>query len=201
MPKALTIADCEARAIAADEAAEHLQSNWTHDSIERSAGTHILNVLRNEAASWRGRAVREHARRQKLSRADQSIAQRAASYVVHLCWAGDCVAIWNYAIWPLFAMLGSGLYLQAAPLVITAFAAIMLLFLGVGLAAHAPIGRPDGVIEAAVWRRCAAKERAALVKGGLTPQRYLNTFSEERWIERAMAAHRLGVSNDGRTVL
>lgn len=196
MAKIKTITECEARAIAADEAAEHLMSNWTDDQRERSGAARIVLLLRSEAATWRSQAVRLRARRASSN----GVASRVASYCLSLRWTGDCAAIWDFAVLPLMSFTALGLLLKMPVLTFSTAGLLMLLFLGVGLSAHAPL-RPDGIVEAAMQRRTAEKERTNLARAGLTPERYLATFPEDMWIERAKAAHRLGVSFDGKRVL
>lgn len=194
MTKNTTISECEARAIAADEAAEHLISDWTGD---RAAGEHIVHLLRSEAATWRSRAVRIRAQRQD----GHGVMSKAASYCLSLRWTGDCAAIWDFAALPLIAFVALGLFLKVAVMAVGATCLLMLLFLGVGLAAHGPLDRPGGIVEAALQRRSAEKNRRSLARTGLSPKRYLATIPESMWIERIKAAHRLGVSLDGRLIL
>lgn len=196
MAKIKSITECEARAIAADEAAEHLMSDWTNDQRERSGAARIVLLLRSEAATWRGHAVRLRAR----SASSNRVASRVASYCLGLRWVGDCAAIWDFAVLPLMGFAALGLFLKLPVLAFGAVGLLMLLFLGVGLAAHAPL-RSEGIVEAAMQRRAAYKERTNLARAGLTPEQYLATFSEDAWIERAKAADRLGVSLDGKRVL
>lgn len=192
-----SISDYEARAIAADEAAEYLRSRWTEDSRERSAGEKVILLLRSEAAACRSHAVRIRARHKQSN----GVVSKAASYCLNMRWTGDCVAIWNLAALPLIAFMVLGLFLKIEVLFICTTGLLMLLFLGVGLAAHAPLGRPDGLVEAALERRASDKNRSTLARMGLTPERYLATFPERMWMERVKAAHRLGVSSDGTRLL
>ena len=197
MTKNATITACEARAIAAEEAAEHLLSPWTADPRERAAGEHIVKLLRCEAATWRSNAVRIHTQHAE----GKGVGSRAASYCLGLRWAGDCAAIWHIAVLPLMLLVVLGLLTKMPVLFFGAAVLLMLLFLGLGLAAHAPLDSPDGVIEAAMRRRATALERRALARTGHTPESYLAVFPESRVAERMRAAHRLGVSSDGKRVL
>lgn len=76
--------------------------------------------------------------------------QMIYQYAVRLRWAGDCAALWPYASWPLMACIGVGLYLQLVFMVWLSGGALLLLFLGVGLAAYGELDRPDGVIESVI---------------------------------------------------
>lgn len=196
MAKNKTITEYEARAIAADEAAEHLMSDWTDDQRERSGGKHIVLMLRSEGATYRS-----HASRLALRKETVGVVRGVISYCLRLRWTGDCAAIFHLAVIPLIASMALGLLLKMPVLAFGPLAILMLLFLGVGLAAHGPFDRPDGIVEAAMQRRAAHKERTNLARAGLTPERYLATFTEGMWIERAKAAHRLGVSSDGKRIL
>ena len=78
--------------------------------------------------------------------------QMIYQYAVRLRWAGDCAALWPYGLWPLMVCIGVGLYLQLGFMVWLSSGALLLLFLGVGLAAYGGLDRPDGVIESAISR-------------------------------------------------
>ena len=71
-------------------------------------------------------------------------------YVVRLRWAGDCAALWPYVSWLLLACIGAGLFLRLGFMVWLSSGALLLLFLGLGLAVYGEPDRPDGVIEAAI---------------------------------------------------
>lgn len=129
------------------------------------------------------------------------ITRAVASYCLSLRWTGDCAVIWSYAAMPLIAATAMGLLLMLPVLAIGSGLILMVLFLGVGLAAHSPLDRPDGRIEASKQRRDAEVARTTLARAGLTAEQYLATFPAEMWIERAMAAHHLGVSSDGKRIL
>lgn len=197
MTMTTTISECEARAIAAEEAAEYLLSSWTADPRERAAGERIVILLQSEAATWRSKAVRIRERNMETS----GVASRTVSYLLSFRWTGDCAAIWNIAVLPLMGFMVLGVFLKIPALAFGAAVALMLLFLGVGLAAHAPFNTPDGAFESAMQRRAAARERRTLARAGLSPERYLATIPECMLVERMKAAQRLGVTLDGRRVL
>jgi hypothetical protein len=100
----------------------------------------------------------------RRARAASGAVARAWRYVTSLRWAGDCAAIWDFAFWPLIAAQSLGLFFNLAVLTFGSLAVLMVLFLGVGLAAHSPLSRPDGVIEAAMERWISEKLRAARAK-------------------------------------
>ncbi len=52
-----TCVDREARAIALEEAAQHLDLNWTDEQIERAQGEVVSRQLRAEAEKWRDKAM------------------------------------------------------------------------------------------------------------------------------------------------
>lgn len=57
MSARLTVAQCEARAEAYREAADHLELNWTDDPLEYDEGARISRRLRSEETRWRDRAI------------------------------------------------------------------------------------------------------------------------------------------------
>ena len=53
MTKKLTAAECQARANALEECAEHLGLGWTDDSMEREQGDVVSRKLRAECIKYR----------------------------------------------------------------------------------------------------------------------------------------------------
>lgn len=49
----LTAEQCSARAKAYDEAADHLEAGWTHDTVEQKEGMIIARSMRDAADHWR----------------------------------------------------------------------------------------------------------------------------------------------------
>lgn len=94
----------------------------------------------------------------------RNVARKIVAYVLSLRWAGDCAAVWDFVSLPLIAAVVLFLLFNIQALAIVALAALLLLFLGVGLAAHSPLDRPDGVVEAAMERWIAARREAAVAK-------------------------------------
>jgi hypothetical protein len=121
-------------------------------------------MLRSEAASYRSLSS-QLARRKETA----GFASKVGSYCLSLRWTGDCAAVYGYAILPVIACAAMGVLLKVPVLIVGSIAILMLLFLGVGLAAHSPLDRPDGLIEAAMQRRAEEKERTSLARDGLRP--------------------------------
>lgn len=56
MGKRMTREQCEARALALEEAAEHLSLAWTDDASEYEQGKIVADQLLAQAEAWRAKA-------------------------------------------------------------------------------------------------------------------------------------------------